>query len=130
MGKLTKIISVIFIAVMFVGCGASKLSSNYSEEKLKSSVQDVIDNLNSEKYDDIVKTGSQELKEKLSTEQLKESWVKMKEKLGGFDSITKEVFAEKDGNAVVIVIAKYEKGSAQFTISYNKSMEMIGIFMK
>jgi hypothetical protein len=36
----------------------------------------------------------------------------------------------KDGNAIVIVMTKYEKGNAQFTISYNKSMEMIGIYMK
>ena len=116
--------------MMFTECGATKLSSAFSEDKLKAAVEIVIDNLNNEKYDEIIATGSEDLKSKLTAEQLKEPWVKMKEKLGNFDSITKEVFVGKDNSAIVIVTAKYEKGNVQFTISYNENMEMIGIYMK
>lgn len=130
MNKLIKIMITILVIMMFSGCGASKLSSDFSEEKLKTAVEAVVNNLNNEKYDDIIKTGNQDIKDNLTAEKLKESWIKMKNKLGKFDSITKEVFAEKDGSAIVIVVAKYEKGEAQFTISYNKSMDMIGIYMK
>jgi len=129
MNKLIKIISTILVIMMFAGCGASKLSSDFSQEKLKSSVETVIDNLNNEKYDDIVKNGSQDLKSKLTAEQLKNSWSNMKDKVGDFDSISKEVFTDRDGNATVIVAAKYEKGNVQFTVSYNKSTEIIGIHM-
>lgn len=130
MRPLIKIISIIILFMMFTGCGATKLSDAFSEEKLKASVETVIDNLNNEKYEEIITTGSQDLKSKLTAEQLKEPWVKMKEKLGKFDSINKEVFVGKDDSAIVIVNAKYEKGSVQFTISYNDKMEMIGIYMK
>lgn len=130
MRPLIKLISIIILFMMFTGCGAEKLSAAFSEDKLKAAVETVIDNLNNEKYEEIIATGSQDLKSKLTTEQLKEAWVKMKEKLGKFDSINKEVFVGKDDSAIVIVNAKYEKGNVQFTISYNEKMEMIGIYMK
>lgn len=130
MRPFIRIISLIILSMMFTGCGATKLSDAFSEDKLKAAVETVIDNLDNEKYEEIIATGSQDLKSKLTADQLKEPWVKMKEKLGKFDSITKEVFVGKDDSAIVIVNVKYEKGNAQFTISYNDKMEMIGIFMK
>ena len=130
MKKLIQVISIILGLMMFTGCGATKLSDAFSEEKLKTAVEMVVDNLNNEKYDEVIATGSEDLKSKLTAEKLKEPWSKMKDKLGAFDSITKEVFVGKDDSAIVIVTTKYEKGNVQFTISYNEAMEMIGIYMK
>ncbi|OVE66729.1 hypothetical protein CCS79_17270 [Clostridium diolis] len=130
MKNLIKVISIILFAIMFTGCGASNLSSDFSKDKLKSSAEIVIDNLNNKKYDDIIKTGSADLKGKLTAEQLKEVWSNINDKLGNFDSISKEEFTGKGDNAIVIIIAKYEKGNIQFTISYNKNMEMTGINIK
>ena len=130
MRPFIRIVSIIILCMMFTGCGATKLSDAFSEDKLKPSVETVIDNLNNEKYDEVIATGSQDLKSKLTAEKLKESWGMMKGKLGKFESINKEAFVGKDDSAVVIVNAKYEKGDVQFTISYNDKMEMIGIYMK
>ncbi|WP_160685441.1 DUF3887 domain-containing protein [Clostridium sp. C2-6-12] len=130
MRPFIRIVSIIILCMMFTGCGATKLSDAFSEDKLKTSVETVIDNLNNEKYDEVIATGSQDLKSKLTAEKLKESWEMMKNKLGKFESINKEAFVGKDDSAVVIVNAKYEKGNVQFTISYNDKMEMIGIYMK
>jgi len=130
MSSLIKTITIIIVLSIFTGCGATKLSDTFSKDKLKTAVETVLDNMNNEKYDEIIATGSQDLKSKLSAEQLKENWTKMKEKLGKYDSITKEVFIGKDNSAIIIVTEKYEKSDVQFTITYNESMEMIGIYMK
>lgn len=130
MKKLIQIISIMLGVMMFTACGASKLSSAFSEDKLKTSVETVVDNLNNEKYDEIIATGGEDLKSNLTAEKLKQPWSQMKNKLGKFDSITKEVFVGKDNTATVIATAKYEKGNVQFTITYNEAMEMIGIYMK
>ena len=39
-------------------------------------------------------------------------------------------FTEKYGNATVIAIAKYTENKVQFTVSFNESMELIGIYIK
>lgn len=130
MRPLIRIITIAIVFSMFTGCGATKLSDAFSEDKLKTAVETLLDNMNNEKYDEIIATASEDLKSKLSVEQLKENWTKMKEKLGKYDSITKEVFVGKDNSAIIIVTEKYEKSDVQFTITYNEGMEMIGIYMK
>ena len=50
--------------------------------------------------------------------------------LGQYEEISKVAFTEKDGNATVIAIAKYTENKVQFTVSFNESMELIGIYIK
>ena len=130
MKKLVKILSVGLCLFMFTGCGAQKLSDDYSEEKLKSSAEEIINDLNEEKYEAIVSMGDDKLKEALSVDKLKEAWGNFKDKVGKYDSISKITYQESKGNAIVIVKANYESGKIQFTLSYNKDMKLIGIFMK
>ncbi|MDQ0150913.1 DUF3887 domain-containing protein [Eubacterium multiforme] len=130
MKKFVSILAIIFCVSLFVGCGASKLSSNYSEDKLKSASEEVITNLNNGKYKDVINTGSDELRKQLPEAKLKEAFEGVKNKVGKYESIEKMSFQEKDGVAVVIAIAKYENGKVQFTLSYDKDMKLVGIYMK
>ena len=75
--------------------------------------------------------GSDELKKALTAEKLKEVWQGINGTLGQYEEIvTKVAFTEKDGNATVIAIAKYTENKVQFTVSFNESMELIGIYIK
>ncbi len=129
MKRLSKIMLMILCIMMLGGCGAKKLSSAYSEDKLKAASEEIIKDLNNEKYDAVVAKFNSDLKDKLSANKLEEVWVNYKS-LGKYDSISKIAFQEKDNYAVVVAIAKYEKGKVQFTLSFNKDMELVGIFMK
>ncbi|EGT0015210.1 hypothetical protein I9Y33_003127 [Clostridium perfringens] len=40
------------------------------------------------------------------------------------------VFQETEDGVVVAVIAKYENGKAQFTLGFNKEMNLTAIYMK
>lgn len=114
---------------MLGGCGAKKLSSAYSEDKLKAASEEIINDLNNEKYDDVVAKLNKDLKKGLPASKLKEVWSNFKN-LGKYDSISKMVFQEEKDCVVVVSIAKYEKGKVQFTLSFNKNMELVGIYMK
>jgi hypothetical protein len=127
--KLSKILAMILCVILLSGCGAPKLSDNYSEEKLKTASEEIIKNLDSEKYAEVRAVMDEKLKNALSEEKLKEVWGTFS-KVGKYDSISKVVFGEKDGFAVVVVAAKYEKGKIQFTLSYNKDMQLAGIYLK
>lgn len=129
MKKVYKFIILILCIAMFGGCGAKKLSSNYSEDKLKIQSEQIISDLSSEKYDNVIKNFDSNLKEKLSKDKLKEAWGNFK-KMGKYNSVSKIVFQEKDNNAIVIVTAKYENGKIIFRFSFNKDMKLNGVFMK
>ncbi|WP_312890921.1 DUF3887 domain-containing protein [Clostridium thailandense] len=129
MKRLYKVLLIILCITMLGGCGAKKLSSAYSEDKLKAASEEIINDLNNEKYDDVVAKLNKDLKKDLPASKLKEVCSNFKN-LGKYDSISKIVFQEEKDYVVVISIAKYEKGKVQFTLSFNKNMELVGIYMK
>lgn len=130
MKKLLSIFMVLFCGIIIVGCGAQKLSSNYSEEKLKAAAEETINNLNNDKYDEIVNSSSAILKAQLPKDKIKEVWAPLQEHLGSYKEISKISFQEKDGIAIVTAIAEYEEGRVQITLSYDKDMKLVGIYMK
>ncbi|WP_234117301.1 DUF3887 domain-containing protein [Clostridium hydrogenum] len=129
MKKLFKFLAISFCIMMLGGCGAAKLSSNYSETKLKAATQKVVDNFNNGKYDDIIAGMSQKLKGGITGDKLKEAWTGLGE-LGKYNSISKMIFQEVKGDAVVVAVVKYDNKKVQLTLSYNKSMELEGIYIK
>ena len=130
MKKLLSVFMVLFCGIIMVGCGTQKLSSNYSEEKLKVAAEETINNLNNNKYDEIVNGSRASLKAQLPKDKIKEAWEPLQEHLGKYKEISKISFQEKDGLAIVIAIAQYEEGRVQFTLSYDEDMKLAGIYMK
>ena len=115
---------------MMVGCSAGKLSDKYNEEDLKVEAEKVIKNLNDKNYDTILEGSSDELKNALPDNKLKETWEGFSENIGDYDSILKMTFAEKNGYGVAIVNVKYKNKKITFTLSFNSEMKLSGIYMK
>ena len=129
MKKLIKILLIVICILLLGGCGAKKLSDNYSEDKLKAAAEAVINSLNNEKYDEIEAMISEDLKKQLTADKIKEVWNSLKRR-GKYESISKIIFQEKKDYVVVVTVAKYEKGNIQFTLSFNKDMKLVGIYLK
>lgn len=129
MRRLSKLLLIILCITMLGGCGAKKLSGAYSEDKLKAASEEIITDLNNGKYDDVVAKSNSNLKEKVPSSKLEEVWSNFKN-YGKYDSISKIAFQEKDNYAVVVAVAKYEKGNIKFTLSFNENIELVGIYMK
>ena len=130
MKKIMSVMIVVLCFTMLVGCGAGKLSDNFNEETLKSEAEAIIDNFNNNQYEEIINKGDENLKSQLTADQLKEVWEQVAPKLGDYDGISKIAFKEKDGTVAVVALAKYENSKAQFTMSFNEDMQLIGIFLK
>lgn len=130
MKKLLSVFMVLFCGIIIVGCGNQKLSSNYSEEKLKAAAEETINNLNNNKYDEIVNGSRASLKAQLPKDKIKEAWEPLQEHLGKYKEISKISFQEKDGIAIVVAIVQYEEGKVQFTLSYDEDMKLAAIYMK
>lgn len=130
MKKIFKILSMMVCIFMMVGCSAGKLSDKYNEEDLKVEAEKVIKNLNDKNYDTILEGSSDELKNALPDNKLKETWEGFSENIGDYDSILKMTFAEKNGYGVAIVNVKYKNKKVTFTLSFNSEMKLSGIYMK
>ncbi|OPF51375.1 hypothetical protein BH721_02255 [Clostridium baratii] len=130
MKKLLSVFMVLFCGIIIVGCGTQKLSSNYSEEKLKAAAEETIKNLNNNKYDEIVNGSRASLKAQLPKDKIKEAWEPLQEHIGKYKEISRISFQEKDGIAIVVAIAQYEEGKVQFTLSYDEDMKLAAIYMK
>lgn len=133
--KRIKLLLVVFLTgVVLAGCSSSKLSEVYDEEVLKTDAQGMVNMFISEEYDKIADKMSENLKKAASpeefTKQLKEIWDSMKDKVGEFESISKEGVVGNGDLATVIEVAKFKNGKAQFTITYNENMELDGFYIK
>lgn len=129
MKKIFSLIAIVICVGILVGCGATKLSDKYSEETLKSSTETVIKNMDSGNFKEIENMMADKLKEAVPTDKLKAVWESLP-KTGKYEKISKIVFQEKDGYAVVVAIAKFENSNVQYTLSYDTDMKLVGIYLK
>lgn len=129
MKKIFSVVVIVLCLGILAGCGASKLSDKYSEETLKASTETIIKNMDSDNFDAIEEVMSDKLKEAVPADKLKEVWGSLA-KVGKYEKLSKIVFQEKDGYAVVVAIAKFENGNIQYTLSYDTDMKLVGIFLK
>ena len=130
MKKVISVISLAFLIMTLVSCQSSELSDKYDKEKLNVKVEEVINDMNTCDYDSVISIGDENLKSKITSEQLNDAWVSRSSNIGEFNDISKIVYQEKDGLAVAIAIAEYENDKVQFTLSFNENMELCGIYIK
>lgn len=130
MKKLINVILTVLCFTLLAGCGTGKLSEKYSEEVLKSEAEGIIEDFNNNEYAEIIDKGDDNLQSQLTADQLKGVWEQVSPKLGAYEGVSKIVFAEKDGIATVVALAKYENSKIQFTISFNEEMKLVGIYLK
>ncbi len=127
---------LVFVTSMLGGCTSTKLSDAFNKETVESASKQVVEYLNSGKYDSVCDMFTDDLKAQLTSETLKSAVEKTYGSAGAFEKykdvvvIGQKVKGTKDDAAVAVVIAKYEKKNVTFTISFNKDMKLIGLYMK
>lgn len=130
MKKFKGLLIMVLASITLVGCSSSKLSDAYDENEVKASAQEVIQLLNDDDYDALEEKMSENLKSAASVDDVRVAWQPMKEKMGEFDSISKETVVGNKGLATAAIMAKYKEGSVTFTITFNEDLKLEGIYMK
>lgn len=115
--------------VMLFGC-SQKSDTSFNEEVLNKAATDVVQSLNVGQYDVITQTVSDELQNALSPEVIESVWIPLSENLGEYQGVAETKVVPNVDSVTTIVVAEYQNGTVQLTMTYNKDMELIGFYMK
>ena len=121
--------------IMLIGCGGTKISDDFDEEKVKATAQEAIDYLVAGEYEECLALMGEEMQDAISAEALATNMETTAGQKGAFQEYkSSTVVGQKDTagseDAVAVIVAGFEKGNITFTVSFDKDMKMTGFWMK
>ena len=140
MNKMIKtalsVVMVLALSVGMIACAGGKLPEGFDKDEVGSAAEEIVGLATTGDYDSIISALRDDLKSSITADQLKEGWASLFEKAGAFDSITKTVFSStKDKTtgeeyAVVQVLAKHANANLIYTLSFDKDLALVGLYLK
>lgn len=137
MKKRRSILFICALAVCMMGCAKTKLAEEFEEEKVIEEANAVIQMINEGETEAV---WEDKFNAKMQSALTKEDWLSaidpIMEDAGEFQSYEKEAVTgteEPDTGeefATAVIVAEYENGKNQYTITFNKSMQLTGFFVK
>lgn len=122
-------ILTLVLCLGLAGCGAS-LPDGMDEESVQQAAETTISQLVNEEYDALTDSMDDTMKEAISAEEWPEIWQPLAQQLGTFVEVEKHTIVGKDGMAVDVAQAAFENGKLTFTLSYDSSYRLAGLYMK
>ena len=120
--------------LMLIGCGGTKISDDFDEEKVKATAQEAIDHLVAGEYEECLALMGEEMQDAISAEALATNMETTAGQKGAFQEYKSSTVGQKDKDgseyAVAVIVAGFEKGNITFTVSFDKDMKMTGFWMK
>ena len=124
------------LLLSFAACSSSKLADIYSEDEVVARAKGFVDIINTLDYDAVVSDIREDLQSQVTSESLKSAWGPLLDEAGAFKEYkTVVAYGQKDKTtgedyAVCVLVCKYENASRTFTISMDKNLEIVGLYMK
>ncbi|MEA4939143.1 MAG: DUF3887 domain-containing protein [Christensenella sp.] len=118
------------------GCAGKALPDGFDAEEVGSAAEEVVGLATAGDYDSIITSMRADLQTGITADQLKEGWASIYEKAGAFKSITKTVLSgtedatTKEAYAVAQVQVKHEDANLLYTLSFDKDLALVGIYLK
>ncbi len=125
------VLGVVFLA----GCSSPKLSSDFNEADVKQAAENVVNLLNAQDSAGLKQLFTTEMTAAITDDVFTQIYADLAEG-GSFEAIENiSVIGSTDKSsaedfAVAIVQAKYEKKTFIYTISFNKQMQLAGLYYK
>lgn len=126
----------ILMLMTLSACSSSKLADIYSADEVITRAKKVVEVINTLDYDAMNAELREDLRSALTAEQLKTAWDTKLAGAGSFTEYTTTATAGQKSKstgedyAIAILVCKYEKASLTFTISMDKDMQIVGLYMK
>jgi hypothetical protein len=129
-------VSILTLAFIFAGCGAGKLPESFDETEVTDRAKEIVGLLNAQDFEAVNKETREDVRELLPADELEKALGKLISDLGAFTEyktvVTTGTKDQKSGEeyAVVILVCSYANGSATYTVSMDKNLEIVGLYMK
>lgn len=134
MKKVALCLIAVFVVFSMVACSTPKLPEGFSEEAVVNKSKEIVGLINEKNYEAVHQMVRDDVKEGLSVEALR-SCETILDKSGAFEEYTNATTVGKDEKngesyAGVVLDCKYQNSKHTYTISFDKNMEIIGLFVK
>lgn len=123
--------------LIFLGaCSSNTIPDGFDEDQLTNQAKQIIETLQDEQYDEVLDLMREDVREMLPIETLQEVAEAKFAAVGNFekyaqiaitdtkDPVTSELYA------VVIVVVDYVDGKGTFTLTFDKSLSCVGLYIK
>jgi hypothetical protein len=134
--KIAAAVLALLIGFSLLGCTANSLPEGFGAEQVTQKAADIVKLSTDGDYDAIIAILRDDLKSQISTDQLRDGWAPTCEKAGAFVEITKTVLsgtADKttgEEYAVAQVLVKHTDANLLYTLSFDKNLALVGLYLK
>lgn len=124
------------LALGLLGCAGKALPEGFDKDEVGSAAEEIVGLATAGDYDSIVAALRTDLQASITADQLKEGWAATYEKAGAFQSITKTTLSgttdetTKEEYAVAQVLVKHEHANLLYTLSFDKDLALVGLYLK
>ena len=133
-------LAVLLCAALFIfalsACGGYKLAEGFDEKQVTQRAEAAVALANGGDYDALVSSFRTDLQKQLTADQFKSAWAAQLRDAGAFQSYkSTAVYGTKDKStgedyAVAVIVAEYENAAHTFTVSVDKDLTLVGMYMK
>ena len=127
---------ILALSLSLFGCAGTPLPEGFDKEEVGTAAEEIVGLATAGDFDAIIATLREDLKGSITADQLKEGWAPAYQKAGAFVKITKTALTGiTDKNtgedyAMAQVLVKHEKASLVYTLSFDKDMMLVGLYLK
>lgn len=127
---------ILALSLSLIGCSEKPLPEGFDADELGTAAEEIVGLAIAGDYDSIIGALREDLKSTITADQLEEGWAPVYEKAGAFVSVTKATLSGTKDNAtneefaVVQILAKHEKASLLYTLSFDKDLALVGLYLK
>lgn len=127
---------LIISLILLVGCSSNNIPEGFDEETLNQKAESIVSLLNNSQLDEVYTMFRSDIQTMVSVEELDKIISDKLEVIGSFKEISQIAITDtKDPStselyAVVIIVSEHEEGKSTYTISFNKTLEIVGFYIK
>jgi hypothetical protein len=127
---------VLALSLSLIGCAGAPLPKGFDADEVGTTAEEIVGLATAGDFDSIIASLREDLKSSITVDQLKESWAPVYEKAGAFEKITKTTLSgAKDQTtseeyAVAQVLVKHANASLVYTLSFDKDLALVGLYLK
>ncbi len=133
---LISVVLALTVCFGLFGCASKSLPEGFDADEVGTTAEEIVGLATMGDYDSIIGYLREDLKDAITADQLETGWAAIYEKAGAFEKITKTVLSGTadattgEEYAVVQVLVKHANANLLYTLSFDKNLALVGLYLK